>query len=449
MSSADKSSRMPLIGFFPLFYNLAESGRAVLVAKRFVEGGGRVVFFSHGGRYEYLAEDAGFKIVRCNPIYTDELVKHIVQINRGEKRGIAYTESFIRESVKAEKQAFINEEIGMVVSFVNFPCALSARVVGIPFVNVSPAPGRFYLKVPDHFESMWTRWLPQFVKVPLMNWVFSHSKKFLKPFNVVAAEYGLPRFRSTVDIVDGDVTLGTNFLEFINIFPGQQIYPRENYVGIISLEELFQPQNKEALDTDSEDDVASHIADGSRSILLTMGSSGDKEFFIQLVKLLNSTSYQIIVVTANIVSEESLPFVGPHVLVKKFVPSIQQVHRSVDLSIIHGGQGTVYAAAYAGKPIIGFPMQFEQHLNLEKMVGHGVGILLSRHSFKEQVLLHAIHQIFEDYDNYLKNAQHLASLLPPPHGDRNAAKRILENKTKGIIYLFSFWKRAGAKNIHN
>jgi hypothetical protein len=420
------NDQMPVVGFFPLFYNLAESGRAVLVAKRFVELGGHVVFFSHGGRYEKLAEDAGFRIVRCNPIYSDELVQHIVQVNRGEKKGVAYSESFIRESVESEKQAFLDEGVGMVVSFVNFTCSLSTRVLGIPFVNVSPAPGRFHLQMPDHFESVLTRWLPQFVKVPVMNWVFFHSKKFLQPFNMVAAEYGLTLFRSTFDVTDGDVTLGTNFLEFINVFPNQQMYPDRDYVGIISLEELFQKQQGSDQGDFLDEDVKNHLDQDPKSILLAMGSSGDKEFFIRLVKILDSTPYQIVVITANIVDLSELSFVGPHVLVKNFVPSIQKLHAAVDLSIIHGGQGTVYAAAYAGKPIIGFPMQFEQHLNLEKMVGHGVGLILSRHYFKDKDLLHAINQIFENYQKYVDSAQKLANLLPPAQGDRIAAKRLLQ-----------------------
>jgi UDP:flavonoid glycosyltransferase YjiC (YdhE family) len=98
----------------------------------------------------------------------------------------------------------------------------------------------------------------------------------------------------------------------------------------------------------------------------------------------------------------------------------------VDLAIIHGGQGTVYTAAYAGKPVIGFPMQSEQHLNLEKMVGHGVGLMLSKKYFKEESLLKAISKIFDNYDFYLKNAQALANKLPKPEGDKNAARRIVE-----------------------
>lgn len=98
----------------------------------------------------------------------------------------------------------------------------------------------------------------------------------------------------------------------------------------------------------------------------------------------------------------------------------------VDLAVIHGGQGTVYTAAYAGKPIIGLPMQLEQHLNLEKMVGHGSAIMLSRKYFNEDIFLQSIYHIFDNYDKYYRKAQHLSNILPPPKGDQNAANRIAE-----------------------
>jgi len=38
-----------------------------------------------------------------------------------------------------------------------------------------------------------------------------------------------------MDVVYGNVTLGTNFLKFISVFSDQQLFPDEDYVGIISL----------------------------------------------------------------------------------------------------------------------------------------------------------------------------------------------------------------------
>jgi len=416
----------PVVGFFPLFYNLAETGRAILVAKRFIELGGKAVFFSHGGKYEYLAKDLGYEIVQINPIYTEESITKIIKINRGEQKGIAYDESFLRDAVKEEIAAYKKTGVEMVVSFVNIPCSISARAANMPLICVSPAPGNFYLRVPDNFENSFTRLIPQSLKVPVLNLCFNKSKKFLKPFNIVAREHHLRPFKSTMDVVYGDVTLGTNFLEFVNVFPNQQLFPDEDYVGIISLEEVFSERFSEENAKAIEHDITQHLNKSEKSILLTMGSSGDKKFFLSILNSLNKTNYRVIAIYASILNEDELPSVNENILLMRFAPSIQKLHKMVDLTIMHGGQGTVYSAAYAGKPVIGFPMQFEQHLNLEKMVGHDVGFMLSRKYSKEKNLLNSIKEIFENYDIYLKNAQALAKKLPQPEGDKNAARRIAE-----------------------
>jgi len=422
----------PVVGFFPLFYNLAETGRAILVAKRYIELGGKAVFFSHGGKYEYLARDLGYGIVRVNPIYTEESITKIIKINRGEQRGIAYDESFLRKAVKEEIAAYKKTGVEMVVSFVNIPCSISARAARMPLVCVSPAPGNFHLRVPDNFENSFTRLIPQSLKVPVLNLYFNRSKKFLKPFNTVAREHHLKPFKSTVDVVHGDVTLGTNFLEFINVFPNQQLFPDEDYIGIISLEEVFSERFSEGKAKTIEHDITQHLNKSEKSILLTMGSSGDKKFFLSILNALNKTNYRIIAVYASILNENELPIVNENILLMKFVPSIQKLHKMADLTIMHGGQGTVYAAAYAGKPVIGFPMQFEQHLNLEMLVKHGMARIESRRYFKEELFLKTIEDVFDNYDVYLKKSQALASILPKPEGDKNAVKILLNIIDQGM-----------------
>lgn len=416
----------PLVGFFPLSHNLAETGHAILVAKQYEELGGKAVFFSHGGKYEYLVEDFGYKIVRIKPIYTEKLVKEIVSINRGERKGVPYKESFLREAVGGEIAAYRKTGVKMIVSFVNIPCSISARAAKISLVCISPGGGRFSLSIPDNYENYFTRLLPQWFKIQFLNWFSNHSKKFLKPFNTVAGEYGLKPFKSTIEVVSGDIVLATNFLEFIDVFPNQQQLPTEDYIGIILLEELFADifsiKNKQ----DINNELKNHLETTGRSILFTMGSSGDKTLFLRILHALNKTPYRVVAVYANILKENEVPELNDNILLKKFVPSIAELHKMVDLAIIHGGLGTVYTAAYAGKPIIGFPMQFEQHLHLEKMVGHGAGLMLSKKYYSEKDLLRTIKEIFDNYDTYLKNAHALAKKLPKPEGDKNAARRIVE-----------------------
>ena len=205
--------------------------------------------------------------------------------------------------------------------------------------------------------------------------------------------------------------------------PESEINPSEHYIGPIFLDELF---NKTLPKGQSDDIIKHHLQKPGNSILFSLGSSGKKEFFLKVLKALNKTNYNVIAVYASVLSEDELPAVNDNIILKKYVPSIKKLNQSVDLAILHGGQGTVYTAAYAGKPVIGFPMQFEQHLNLEMLVKQGTARIESRRYFKEQLFLKTIEDVFDNYNFYIKNAQKLASRLPKPEGDKNAAEILLE-----------------------
>jgi len=427
MNKADNLDEKLLVGFFPLFFNLAETGRAILVARRYMELGGRAIFFSHGGRYEYLVKDLGCDIIRINPLYTEESVSRFESISRGEQKGrTPYTKTFLREAVKNEIAAFKKTGVKMIVSFANPQCSISARVLKIPHVVVTPGLGLFQFSIPDYLENTVTRLFPQKIKLVFLNWYLPRTKFICNKFNKVAKEYNIKPFKTDWDAIFGDVALITNFLEFINIFPNQQQFPSKNYIGIIILEELFADTFPAQQVKQVNMEIKKHLEKPGKSILLSMGSSGEKTFFLRILQTLNKTPYNVIAVYTNILKENELPKLNNNILVKKFVPSIRELHKMVDLAIIHGGQGTVYTAAYAGKPIIGFPMFLEQNLNLEKMVGHGAGLILSKKYFKEKDLLNAIEKIFNNYDTYLHNAQVLSQKLPTPNGDKNATQRLIE-----------------------
>ena len=139
------SDNKPLVGFFPLSYNLAETGRAVMIAKRYRELGGTVVFFSHGGEYEYLMRGLGFKIVKVSPCYTKDFVRRYESIARGERKGMPYTESVLQEFVQNEIEAYKKTDVQLIVSTKNYPSSISARAANIPLVCITTGPGSFHL----------------------------------------------------------------------------------------------------------------------------------------------------------------------------------------------------------------------------------------------------------------------------------------------------------------
>jgi UDP:flavonoid glycosyltransferase YjiC (YdhE family) len=412
-----------LVGFFPSFLNLAETGRAVVIAKRFRELGGNVIFFSHGGRYEFLARENDFKIVKVNPNVTEEYLKEYFKIISLETfNSKIIDENFIFENVKGEVDAFKKTKIKLLVSTNNLTCALSARALKIPYININPDSGLFYLKIPDTLENPFTFFIPQALKVRILNWLLLNSKMYLKNINKVASRFNIPPFKSALDLYDGDITLVSNYLEFVNIFPNQQAFPKENYIGISSIDELFKINES----TELNNQIKTHLKKTGKSILVSLGSSGSKELFIKIIKTLNKTNYNIIGIYTSVLKREELPNVNDNILLIEFVPSISKVTENVDLAIIHGGQGTIFTTIYAKKPIIGFPMHIEQHINLEKIVGHGCGLMLSRKFYSEKKLLKTIDIILNNYENYLANIKNLVDKLPKPEGDIKAAQKIFE-----------------------
>ena len=412
-----------LIGFFPAFTNLAETGRAIMIAKRYVELGGKVVLFSHGGKYEFLAKENGFNLIKVNPIIKDEQIEEYFKLLSLEKfHSNILNENFMFEHVKEEIDAFKKTKIKLLISTNNLTCAISARAAKIPYININPVPGKFALKIPDTLENPFTFFIPQLFKVRLLNWIFFRSKMYLKEINKVAEKVKIAPFKSALDLYDGDITLVTNYLEFVNIFPNQQGFPKENYIGSCLIDEVFKKNRLNEIDSE----IKKHLKKPGKSILVSLGSSGSKDLFIRIIKTLNKTNFNVIGIYTSLIEKNELPKVNNNILLKKFVTSISELTKMVDLAIIHGGQGTIFTTIYAKKPIIGYPMHIEQHINLEKIVGHGCGLMLSRKFFSKRKLLKAINKILKNYELYLSNIDNLLRKLPKPEADKIAAQRISE-----------------------
>jgi UDP:flavonoid glycosyltransferase YjiC (YdhE family) len=225
----------------------------------------------------------------------------------------------------------------------------------------------------------------------------------------------------------GDYTLVCDDIEFLDMKSSKEL-PLENYIGPILTDGLFKNQDKQR-----DYDIEKHLKRSGKFILLSMGSRTDKEIFLKILHALNKTYYNVIAVYTSVLKEEDLPVVNDNILLKKFVPSMTKLNKIVDLVIIHGGRGTVYTAAYSGKPVIGIPNIHEQQFNLDCLVRHRMAIRLSKKYFNEKKFLKAVEKIFTNYDFYLKNAQMLSNKLPKHEGDINAAKKIVEIlKKEGI-----------------
>jgi UDP:flavonoid glycosyltransferase YjiC (YdhE family) len=429
MDASAPSEKKPLVGFFPVFYNLAETGRAVTIAKRYMELGGEAIFFSHGGEYEYLARNIGCEVIRVNPLYSKEFIDLNWKAMRFETLKNPYTTHNIIEYVKEEVSAYKKTGIKLIVSTNNITCGISAKIMKIPLIFVR---SRFYPRFtyyPEDAEILFTYLLPKWLKLKIFNWCFLNSRHYAPPFIKIAKHYNVTVPKNDHELSKGDHTFYTDFQQLAEI-EDHKPSPNEYYIGPIFFDELFEKKIDKGEISTQEEIIRRHLKRDGKSILLSLGSSGTKEFFIKLLKIFNKTNYNVIAVYTSILQENELPVLNENILLMKFVPSLEKLIQRVDLAIIHGGQGTVYTAAYAGKPIIGFPMFFEQHSNLEMLARQGVAKIASRKSMNEQHLLREIKDMFEHYDTYLTKAQELSKTLPQAEGDKNAARIICRIASK-------------------
>ena len=425
--------KKPLIGFLPAINNLGDTLPLLEIAKKYKKLGGKAVFFSEGGKFINIIERAGFKFIQIKI----DVPKKILKENAKLEAEVNYKEiipekswfqsfNYNQDSIMIEKTAEVlkNEKVKLLITNYIICPYISAKITKIPIVFLTSGvaiPPFFKSKhatFPDNFENFITKLIPSFIKDRITNWFILRSKEGIKEYNILANSYNINPLNRFLDLFKGDYTLVADDINFLNIKPTTN-YPLKNFIGFIKPEPVPIPYN---INTE----IKKHLNKSGKSILLSLGSSGFKKTFVDIINALNKTNYNIIAIYTSLLEEKELPEVNENILLKKFVPSIEKINEKVDLAIIHGGRGTVYTAAYSGKPAIGIPMHSEQQHNLDNLVRHGSAIRLSGKYFKEEMLLKAIEKIFSNYEKYLKNAQLLKSKLSKPNGADKAANRIIE-----------------------
>ena len=412
------TDKKPKIGFFPFFNTLGDTIPILKVADYYKRLGGETVFFSHGGTYEELAHKKGFKLIKVQPYYENKTNREIVYD--------LYFGKNLTNAVSKEIEVLKETDINLLVTNYNISSNISARVVGIPLVILfSGCYSLPYCKsklatFPDKSENLMTFIVPAPIKNLIFNWYMVRRKTCTRFFNKVAKQYGKKIFTNFLDLFKGDHFLACDDIYFLKLKPIQD-YPLENYVGPIlsdNFEKLFSEYNNL--------EIEQHIKKPGRSILISMGSQSDKEFFLNLISILNNTEWNVVAIYTNILQDNELPKLSDNILLKKFTPSMRKINEQVDLAIIHGGRGTTYTAAYSGKPIIGIPSQFEQQFYIDCMIRHGSGIKLSKTFFSSRSLLNAINCIFSNYEFYERNAQTLAKSLKEDDSVKNTVLRLID-----------------------
>ena len=185
---------------------------------------------------------------------------------------------------------------------------------------------------------------------------------FINPVNKAAQHFGVKKYKPILDYFRGDITLVAEPAEFSGIQLPENYY----YTGPLIADQDF-----------SLPEEVKNIPRDLPLIYFAMGSSGTSKIVAEIIESFRGKPYRVISpVKPLLVSHQDID-IPPNVIVTDWLPALQ-VNKMVDLSVIHGGIGTVMTAAYAGKPVVGVGMQPEQVANIACLVRQGFAMRIPK-----------------------------------------------------------------------
>jgi UDP:flavonoid glycosyltransferase YjiC (YdhE family) len=225
------------------------------------------------------------------------------------------------------------------------------------------------------------RWLPRGARTRLselaLDIVFSVS---VRPFNRVVAEYGIKPLRQIEDFIwNGYHLLVAEPPGFSNLeFPAGT-----RFIGPL-VARLDAPLPAEIRDQQCDRPL----------VYFAMGSSGRPEVVARIIAGFAGKPYRVVAPVKNLLAERPLE-IPENVIVTGWLPA-HQVNRLADISVIHGGIGTVMNACLAGKPVVGVAMSPEQQINLENLAAKGFAIRIPMGRLNAERLCAAIETLLAD-----------------------------------------------------
>lgn len=404
--------------FAPCAFNLAETSRMLEIAKGVARDpiACRVFechFISDGGDFESLIEKHGFALTRMEPRLTPEKIEHIAKVDRGEKFTPAFTDAEMIERVENEVAVLKRLKPVAVVtgSYPSIP--VSCRVLNIPLVWVVQSTW-----LPDFFEhgaGMTDHLRPTAIKIvadrcilAFINFWIKHG--FLNSVNHAAKHFGVPGYDSIFDYWRGDITLVAEPPGF----SGVKLPPNHFFTDPLI------PQNEFTLP-----DEIKNIPRDKPLIYFAMGSSGTREIVARIIESFEGKPYRVVAPVKFQLAQVQGLHIPSNVLITDWVPAVQ-VNKMADLTVIHGGIGTVMTAALAGKPVVGVGMQMEQVANLACLERLGFAIRVRKSHNPSRKVQEAIAKLLND-ESAKSKAAAFAEAVARWDGGRLAAEKLVEH----------------------
>lgn len=206
------------------------------------------------------------------------------------------------------------------------------------------------------------------------------------------------------------------------------------------------PLFSKTTDQELDPELVAHLEDGdgsAKKILVTMGSSGTPELLMEAIRALTLDpldNWRAVVLAPHSICElpDAFAVAGGDarvLITDKFIPA-PAAHALVDVSIIHGGQGTVQTAMSAGTPVVGVALQIEQQTNLDHVMDAGAGIRIQRFNWRASVIRTAVKDVLAE-PKYVAAARVLGAKMEGVDGEKIASdamwKFIMEDHRSRLV----------------
>jgi len=244
-----------------------------------------------------------------------------------------------------------------------------------------------------------------------------------KGLNALRKRYGLLPFSSYLEgFINGDVTL---FLDTPIVAPVTQLLTRQHYIGPLCWEpDMSLPK------------WWKDIVNSKPIALVSLGSSGNLKILHQLLSVIQSMGFSVVVATAGRVGRDSLP---KGVYAEDFLPT-GKIAKKAAVVVCNGGSPSSYQALREGVPVLGMSSNMDQLLAMRAIEKAGGGIMLRAESANKDNIYRTVDELcnnpryrwgaskiakeFKNYDAIQRVETILSQLLKPINVNKeNTARR--------------------------
>lgn len=371
-----KSTPSARWAFFSYGHNLGDFTRALETAIGMQKTGAEVRFFNHGGIHNHYIAKAGLAFTDLEPELSWEQHERIMDINRYRVplgTPIPISQSEWEAMVESDLEAFSSYQPDGVYAGLNLSCMISVPYAKLPMVTQVPTvncpafiENELY-NMPNTMERnlLMRHLLPAAIKRKIMRRVLlgQSAKASLTSFNAVRVKFGLKPIYNIVDLVRGDLTLLPDLPEMSGLAE-EKLSPGYRYTGPIFAK----------LDLPIPEEVKRVYSQKGLRVFCSLGSSGFPETLRMIVQTLKAIpGVNLVVAATTVLDPDELGPNTDHFFATRMLPA-HLVNEMADVAVIHGGQGTVQTAVWAGTPVVGIGFQGEQQANLDGIASAGMAI---------------------------------------------------------------------------